>query len=63
MNTNSTWKKDLIQLYTNKCFSFEEATTEIDFAVEIVTGFTSKDILMGKIPELECIEKIKNILI
>lgn len=47
MNTNALLKKDLIQIYTNNGFSFDEANSEIDFAIEIISGLTTKDILLG----------------
>ena len=62
MNTNKILKKDLIQIYTNNGYSFEEANTEIDFAIEIISGLTSKDILMGIYPDEESTKKIVTII-
>ena len=55
-------KKELIQIYTTKGFRFEEANTEIDFAIEILFGITSKDQLMGILPDTNDLKKLEEIV-
>lgn len=62
MNTQNLQKKDLIAIYTNNGFSFDEANIEIDFAIEILCGISSKDLLMGIMPDKNDIEKLFEIV-
>lgn len=62
MNTQNLQKKDLIAIYTNNGFSFDEANIEIDFAIEILCGISSKDLLMGIMPDRNDIEKLCEIV-
>lgn len=62
MNTQNLQKKDLIAIYTNDGFTFDEANAEIDFAIEILCGISSKDLLMGIMPDKNDIEKLCEIV-
>ena len=62
MNINKILKKDLIQIYTNNGFSFEEANTEVDFAIEITSGLTAKDTLIGIMPDETILKELEEII-
>lgn len=62
MNTQNLQKKDLIAIYTSNGFSFDEANAEIDFAIEILCGISSKDLLMGIMPDKNNIESLYKIV-
>ena len=62
MNNKSIQKKDLITLYLNNEFSYEEAVSEIDFAIEILSGITVKDMILGVMPDPKTIEYLKKIV-
>lgn len=59
---NPLQKKDLIQIYTNNGFSFEEASVEIDFAIEILCGISPKDLILGIMPDPNDIKKLEKIV-
>ena len=59
MNTIRELKKsDLIKAYTDAGFSTETAVAEIDFAIEIISGLTPKDLIIGIMPSLKDIQKL-----
>ena len=59
MNTIRELKKsDLIKAYTDAGFSVETACAEIDFAIEIISGLTPKDLIIGIMPSLKDIQKL-----
>ena len=58
MNTQNLLKKDLIALYEENGFTFNEAVTEIDFAIELLCGISPKD-LDAKLQE-EIIDRVIN---
>ena len=62
MNNKNLLKKDLIEIYRNNGFSYEEANTEIDFAIEIMCGISAKDMIMGIMPDPKDIEKLKKLV-
>ena len=63
MNSKELKKSDLIKIYTENGFSFEEASTEIDFAIEILCGLTPKDLIIGIMPSPKDLEKLKSTVI
>lgn len=61
---NSELKKsDLIKAYTNIGFSPNEASSEIDFAIEIICGLTPKDLIIGVMPSNKDIQKLNEIIV
>ncbi len=52
-------KNDLINLYTTKGFSPQEAAAEIDFAIEIISGISRKDLILGIMPDPNDLKKIE----
>lgn len=59
MNTIRDLKKsDLIKAYIDSGFSAETAAAEIDFAIEIISGLTPKDLIVGIMPSLKDLQKI-----
>lgn len=59
MNTIRELKKsDLIKAYTDAGFSTETACAEIDFAIEVISGLTPKDLIIGIMPSLKDIQKL-----
>lgn len=62
MNNKSIQKEDLITLYLNNEFSYEEAVSEIDFAIEILSGISTKDMILGIMPDQKTIEHLKKIV-
>ena len=62
MNTQNLQKKDLIAIYTSNGFSFDEANAEVDFAIEILCGISSKDLLMGIMPDKNDVENLYEIV-
>ncbi len=62
MNNKNLLKKDLIEIYRNNGFSYEEANAEIDFAIEIMCGISAKDMIMGIMPDPKDIEKLKKLV-
>ena len=62
MNSKNLQKRDLIQIYRNNGFSTEEASAEIDFAIEIMCGISPKDLIMGIMPDPQDIEKLKKLI-
>ena len=55
-------KRDLIEIYKNNGFSFEEATAEIDLAIEIMCGISPKDMIIGIMPDPKDINRLKSIV-
>ena len=55
-------KRDLIEIYKNNGFSFEEATAEIDLAIEIMCGISPKDMILGIMPDPKDINRLKSIV-
>lgn len=62
MNTQNLLKKDLIALYEENGFAFNEAVTEIDFAIELLCGISPKDLILGIMPDTKDLEKLKYIV-
>lgn len=63
MNTIRQLKKsDLIKAYLDKGFSVETAGAEIDFAIDIISGLTPKDLIIGIMPSLKDIQKLYNVV-
>ena len=61
---NSELKKsDLIKAYKNVGFSPNEASSEIDFAIEIICGLTPKDLIIGVMPSNKDIQKLNEIIV
>lgn len=58
MKTNTLKKTDLIKRYTQCGFSVEEASAEIDFAIDILCGLTPKDLIIGVMPSPKDLEKL-----
>ena len=59
MNTIRDLKKsDLIKDYISAGFSAETASAEIDFAIEIISGLTPKDLIIGIMPSPKDIKKL-----
>ena len=52
-------KKDLIELYKNNGFEINEAEAEISFAIEIISGITPKDLILGIMPDPNDLKKLK----
>ena len=55
-------KSDLIKKYTDRGFSFEEAGAELDFAIEVISGLTPKDLIIGIMPSPKDIEKLEQVV-
>lgn len=53
-------RKNLINYYKENGFDAQEASSEVDFVIEMLAGFTSKDILLEKKLSVEAEEKIEN---
>ena len=62
MKTNTLKKTDLIKRYTQCGFSVEEASAEIDFAIDILCGLTPKDLIIGVMPSPKDLEKLDAIV-
>ncbi len=62
MNTKNLLKKDLIALYEENGFTFNEAVTEIDFAIELLCGISPKDLILGIMPDTKDLEKLKYVV-
>lgn len=62
MSNKNLQKKDLIQIYIDNGFPYSEAVAEIDFAIEIISGISPKDMILGIMPNPKDIEKIKTIV-
>lgn len=59
MNTIRELKKsDLIKAYIEKGYSVDAASAEIDFAIEVISGLTPKDLIIGVMPSLKDIQKL-----
>lgn len=60
---NKEFKKvHLIRKYTEAGFSLNEATAEVDLAIEILCGLTQKDLILGSLPNIEDIEKLTKVI-
>ena len=55
-------KSDLIKKYTEAGFSINEATAEIDLAVEILCGLSQKDLILGAMPSDDDIKNLSTII-
>lgn len=62
MNNKNLCKRDLIQIYLNNGFTTQEASAEIDFAIEILCSISPKDLIMGIIPDPSDIQKLYSII-
>ena len=62
MNKKELKKSDLIKKYIDCGFSFEEAGAEIDFAIEVISGLTPKDLIIGIMPSPKDIEKLEQVV-
>ncbi len=59
MNTIRELKKaDLIKAYIDKGYSVDTASAEVDFAIEVISGLTPKDLIIGIMPSLKDIQKL-----
>ncbi len=56
------YRKSFIKYYTDNNFSFDEAKSEVDFVIEMLFNFTSKDFFLGKSLEKWQIDKIEKII-
>lgn len=56
------YRKIFIEEYVKNGFSFEEAISETDFALEILFNFSYKNFILGKTLEQWQIEKLKNVI-
>ncbi len=56
------YRKQFIKLYTENNFSFEEAKSEVDFALSVLFDYGNKDFILGKILESWQVDKLKNII-
>ncbi len=56
------YRKQFIKLYTENNFSFEEAKSEVDFALSVLFNYGDKDFILGKILELWQVDKLKKII-
>ena len=56
------YRKSFIKYYTDNNFSFDEAKSEVDFVLEMLFNFTSKDFFLGKSLEKWQIDKIEKII-
>ncbi len=55
------YNRQFINLYKNRGFSFEDAKSEIDFALDVLFGYKYNDFLLGKPIEKWQAEKLKKI--
>lgn len=63
MNTTEQLKKSsLIQKYLSKGFSGETAGAEIDFAIEVISGLTPKDLIIGIMPSPSDLKKLNEVI-
>lgn len=62
MNNKNLCKRDLIQIYLNNGFTTQEASAEIDFAIEILCSISPKDLIMGIMPDPSDIQKLYSII-
>lgn len=62
MNNKNQCKRDLIQIYLNNGFTTQEASAEIDFAIEILCSISPKDLIMGIMPDPSDIQKLYSII-
>ncbi len=56
------YRKQFIDTYLKNNFGFEEAKSEIDFALDILYNYKYQDFILGKVLEPEQIEKLKRIV-
>lgn len=56
------YRKSFIKYYTDNNFSFDEAKSEVDFILQMLFNFTSKDFFLGKSLEKWQIDKIEKII-
>ena len=56
------YRKSFIKYYTDNNFSFDEAKSEVDFVIEMLFNFTSKDFILGRSLEQWQIDKIEKII-
>lgn len=56
------YRRAFIDVYLKSGFSFDEAKTEVDFALETLFNFTYKDFMLGKTLESWQITKIEKVL-
>ncbi len=56
------YRKIFTEEYVKNGFSFEEAISEIDFALEILFNFSYKNFMLGKTLEPLQVEKLKNVI-
>jgi release factor glutamine methyltransferase len=54
-----TKSRELVQIYLNNGFAKEEADAEIDFAIEIISGLSKKDLILGIMPSIDDISKLR----
>ncbi len=62
MSSKELKKSDLIKIYKDNGFSFDEACAEIDFAIEILCGLTPKDLILGIMPSPKDLLKLESIV-
>lgn len=63
MNTIKELKKsDLVKAYLDKGFDTETAFAEIDFAVEMISGLTPKDLIIGIMPSPKDIKELYEVI-
>lgn len=55
-------KSDLIKNFLDCGFTFEEASAEVDFAIEILCGLTPKDLIIGVMPSPNDIKKLESVV-
>jgi len=55
---NKLNKSNLIKKYTEAGFSINEATAEIDFAIEILCNLSPKELILGALPNENDVEKL-----
>ena len=53
------YRKVFINTYLKNGFSFDEAKSEVDFALETLFNFTYKDFMLGKVLESWQITKLE----
>ena len=56
------YRKVFINTYLKNGFSFEEAKSEVDFALETLFNFTYKDFMLGKVLESWQITKLEKVI-
>lgn len=56
------YRKSFIKYYTDNNFLFDEAKSEVDFIIQMLFNFTSKDFILGRSLEQWQIDKIEKII-